>query len=165
VRSPARDAVLVVGGLVLGVAAVLVARASGYALPWLVAVPAGLAVGVLAAIGLRLPHLDPEKLEPQFEDRTGTVVALADLSALHFAVRAAAADPDRFQQRVRPRLAQVAVDLLWQRHGIDYRTPEGHEAARNLAGPLTWALLTAPPDALDLTPRSLSDWLDEMEKL
>jgi hypothetical protein len=59
----------------------------------------------------------------------------------------------------------VAVNLLWQRHGVDWRTPDGHEAARDLTGPLTWALLTAPPHTLELTPRSLSDWLDEMEKL
>jgi anti-sigma factor RsiW len=164
-RPPVRDAAAVVGGVVLGVVAVVVARAAGADLPWLVAVPAGLAFGVLAAIGLHLPHHDPGTLQPEFEDRTGTVIALADLSALHFAVRAAATDPDRFEQRIRPRLYEVAVDLLWQRHGVDFRTPEGHEAARDLSGPLTWALLTAPPDILELTPRSLSDWLDEMEKL
>jgi hypothetical protein len=160
-----RSAAAVVCGALLGVAAVVVARLSGVDLPWLVAVPAGLGLGVLAAIGLRLPHTVPGRLEPQVEDRTGAVTTLADLSGLHFAVRAAAADPDRFEQRIRPRLCEVAADLLWQRHRVDWRTPEGHEAARNLAGPLTWALLTAPPHTLELTPRSLSDWLDEMEKL
>ena len=160
-----RDAATVLGGVALAVVAVLVARGTGFDLPWLVAVPAGLGLGVLAAIGLRLPHLDPARLEPEVEDRTGPVIALADLSGLHFAVRAAATDLDRFEQRIRPRLCAVAVDLLWQRHGVDFRTPDGREAARDLAGPLTWALLTAPPAVLHLTPRSLSDWLDEMEKL
>jgi hypothetical protein len=164
-RPPVRDAVAVGGGAALGVVAVLVARAAGFDLPWLIAVPAGLALGVLAAIGLHLPHSDPGTLQPEFEDRTGTVIALADLSALHFAVRAAATDRDRFEQRIRPRLCEVAGDLLWQRHGVDVRTPDGHEAARDLASPLTWALLTAPPYVLDFTPRLLSDWLDEMEKL
>src|SRR4051812_9714413 len=160
-----RSAAAVLGGVLLGVAAVVAARLSGVDLPWGVAVPAGLGTGVLAAIGLRLPHSDPGRLEPDVEDRTGAVTALADLSGLHFAVRAAGADPDRFEQRVRPRLCEVAVDLLWQRHGLDWRTPSGHEAARHLTGPLTWALLTAPPRTLLLTPQTLSDWLDEMEKL
>jgi hypothetical protein len=164
-RPQARDAAVVTGGVVLGIAAGLVARASGFDLPWPVAVAAGLGLGVLAAIGLHVPHLDPAALVPDEEDRTGALIALADLSGLHFAVRAAATDADRFEQRIRPRLAEVAGDLLWQRHGVDVRTPHGREAARDLTGPLTWALLTAPPDTLPLTPRSLSDWLDEMEKL
>jgi hypothetical protein len=165
VRPPWRDAAAIAGGVVLGVAAVLVARWQGFDLPWLVAVPAGLGVGVLGALGLHLPHLDPSSLEPQFEDRTDAATVLADLSELRFAVRAAESDPERFEQRIRPRLCAVTADLLWQRHGVDVRTPNGQEAARDLAGPLTWAMLTAPPYALDFTPRSLSDWVDEMEQL
>jgi hypothetical protein len=165
VRSPWRDVAAIAGGSVLGVAAVLVARWQGFDLPWLVAVPAGLGVGVLGAIGPHLPHLDPSSLEPQFEDRTDVATVLADLSELRFAVRAAASDPERFEQRIRPRLCAVTADLLWQRHGVDVRTPDGQEAARDLASPLTWELLTAPPHTLDFTPRLLSDWVDEMEKL
>jgi hypothetical protein len=161
----ARSLAVVVCGVLLGVAAVVVARLSGVDLPWVVAVPAGLGLGVLAAIGLRLPHADPAALEPHVEDRTGTAIALADLAALHFAVRAAATDLDRFEQRIRPRLCTVTADLLWQRHGVDVRTPDGSEQARLLASPLTWALLTAPPYALQFTPRLLDNWLDEMEKL
>jgi hypothetical protein len=160
-----RSVAAVLGGAALGAVAVVVARLSGVDLPWLVAVPAGLGLGVLTAIGLRLPHTDPGRLEPQGEDRTGGVTALADLSGLHFAVRAAGTDPDRFELRIRPRLCAVAVDLLWQRHGVDFRTPSGREAARNLTGRLTWELLTAPPHILRFTPRDLWDWLDEMEKL
>jgi hypothetical protein len=160
-----RSGSAVLGGALLGVAAVVVARLSGVDLPWPVAVAAGLGAGVLAALGLRLPHSDPARLEPQVEDRTGGVTALADLSGLHFAVRTAGTDPDRFEQRIRPRLCEVAVDLLWQRHGLDWRTPSGREAARSHTGPRTWALLTAPPHTLQLTPQSLSDWLDEMETL
>jgi hypothetical protein len=160
-----QSAATVAGGVLLGVAAVVVARLSAVDLPWLVAVPAGLGLGVLAAIGLRLPHTDPAQLQPEVEDRTGGATALADLSGLHFAVRAAGGDPDRFEQRIRPRLCEIAVDLLWQRHGLDWRTPSGREAARHLTGPLTWGLLTEPPHTLRLTPQSLTDWLDEMEKL
>src|SRR3954466_3477930 len=160
-----RSAAAVVGGAVIGVAAVVVARLSGVDLPWLVAVPAGLGLGVLTAIGLRPPPPAPGRLGPQGEDRTGGVTALAALSGLHFAVRAAGTDPDRFELRIRPRLCEVAVDLLWQRHGLDWRTPSGREAARSLTGPRTWALLTAPPHTLGLTPPDLSAWLDEMEKL
>ena len=162
---PSRDAAAIAGGVALGVAAVLVARWQGFDLPWLVAVPAGLGVGVLGAIGLHLPHADPGSLEPRFEDRTDAATVLADLSELRFAVRAAESDPERFEQRIRPRLCAVTADLLWQRHGVDVRTPDGQESARDLTGPLTWALLTAPPRTLDFTPRLLSDWVDEMEKL
>ena len=162
---PARSAATVLGGGVLGVAAVVVARLSGFDLPWTVAVPAGLAAGVLAAIVLRLPATDPDPLEPVFEDRTDPAVTLADLAGLHFAVRSAGTDPDRFEQRVRPRLCGVAVELLWQRHGLDWRTPAEREAARAVLGPRTWELLTAPPHSLRLTPQSLSAWLDEVETL
>ena len=50
----------------------------------------------------------------------------------------------------------------------DYRWIDPSELATSDVVPWAldvWALLTAPPDTLDLTPRSLSDWLDEMEKL
>jgi len=158
-------AAAVVGGAVLGLVAVVIGRLSGFDVPWVVAVPAGLAAGVLTAVALRVPHLDPARLEPLVEDRTASAVPLADLSALHFAVRGAGGDPDRFEQRIRPRMCAVVVDRLWQRHGLDWRTDAGREGARAVLGPLTWSLLTGPPHTVRLTPQSLASWLDEVETL
>jgi hypothetical protein len=165
VNARTRGAAAVAGGVVLGVVAVVVGRASGFDLPWPVAVPAGLAAGLLVAVALRVPHLEPARLEPQVEDRTASAVPLADLSGLHFAVRGAGGDPARFEQRIRPRMCAVAVDRLWQRHGLDWRTDAGREAARAVLGPLTWSLLSDPPHTVRLTPQTLSAWLDEVETL
>jgi len=157
---------VILGGVVLGVTAVVVARLSGFSLPWLVALTAGLAAGIVVAIGLRGTAPDPGPLAPEVEDRTaGPASTLADLSSLHFAVRTAGSDPDRFEQRIRPRLCGLAVDSLWQRHGLDWRIPADRDAVRAVVGPQTWTLLTAAPHTLRLTPAALSTWLDELETL
>jgi hypothetical protein len=78
---------------------------------------------------------------------------------------AASRDPERFENRLRPRLAALAVELLWQRHALDWRTAEGRAAAAGLLGPATTALLTAPRGALTPTPATVSRWLDELEAL
>ena len=95
--------------------------------------------------------------------RPGT--ALGDFGALHFAVQGAAGDRDRFEQRVRPRLSALAIELLWQRRGLDWRRDADQLPARAVLGPQSWALLTAPEHTLRLSPRSLDALLDELEAL
>jgi hypothetical protein len=164
--SPRAVAALAVcGGLLLGVGAVLTADLSGFTLPWLVGIPAGLAVGILTAVGVVLARTDPAELEPRAPERTAPVSPLADLGSLHLTVQSAGRDGDRFEHRVRPRLCALAVERLWQRHGLDWRRAADREVARAVVGPDTWALLTAPPHALACTPAALNRWLDELETL
>lgn len=160
-----RPVALVATGVVLAAATVLVLRLAGVVVPWWVALPAGAAFGVLAAVGASLPHSDAADLEPTSAAPTTATAALGDFGALHFAVQGAAADRDRFEQRVRPRLSALAVELLWQRRGLDWRRDADQLEARAALGPQTWALLTAPEHTLRLSPRSLDALLDELEAL
>lgn len=160
-----RSAVLVAGGLALAAGTVLVLRLAGVVVPWWVALPAGAALGALAAVAAHLPQTDPGELEPPASWPTTSSAALGDYGALHFAVQGAATDRDRFEQRVRPRLSALAVELLWQRRGLDWRRDADQLPAREVVGPHTWALLTAPEHTLRLSPRSLDALLDELEAL
>ena len=160
-----RSAALVLAGLLLAAATVLVLRLAGVIVPWWVALPAGAALGVLAAVAARLPQADPGELEPPPATRSAATSALGDYGALHFAIQGAAGDRDRFEQRIRPRLCALAVEVLWQRRGLDWRRDADQLPARGVVGPQTWALLTAPEDTLRLTPRSLDALLDELEAL
>lgn len=156
---------LVAAGIVLAAATVLVLRLAGVVVPWWVALPAGAAFGVLAAVAAALPHSDAAELEPPSGTPTTATAALGDFGALHFAVQGAAGDRDRFEQRVRPRLSALAIELLWQRRGLDWRRDADQLPARAVLGPEAWALLTAPEHTLRLTPRSLGALLDELEAL
>jgi len=156
---------LVTAGVVLAAATVFALRLAGTVVPWWVALPAGAAFGVLAAVAASLPHSDAVDLEPASGGPTTASAALGDFGALHFAVQGAARDPDRFEQRVRPRLSALAIELLWQRRGLDWRRDADQLPARAALGPQTWALLTAPEHTLRLSPRSLDALLDELEAL
>jgi hypothetical protein len=160
-----RSALLLTGGLALAAGTVLVLRLAGVIVPWWVALPAGAALGVLAVVAAHLPHSDPGELEPPASSPSTATSALGDYGALHFAVQGAAGDRDRFEQRIRPRLSALAVELLWQRRGLDWRRDADQLPAREVVGPRTWALLTAPEHTLRLSPRSLDALLDELEAL
>ena len=158
-------AVAVAAGVAAGGAVILLGHLLGVLIPWQVALPAGAAAGVLLSIGAGLASPDPGDLEPPSRPLPGTTSALGDFGALHFAVQGAAGDPERFEQRIRPRLCALAVDRLWQHHGLDWRLDAHQLPARRVVGPHTWALLTAPPYSLQLTPAALDSWLDELEVL
>ena len=157
---------VVLGGLALGAAAVPTARYWGTDLPWAVALVAGLVVGVLVAVGLGTPATDAPPPEdaprPAGPDPNA---GLGDLSVLVFTLDGASRDAERFETRLRPQLARLAVDRIWHAHGLDWQTPAGRAAAEPLLGPHTRALLTAPPGSLRLTPAALLDWTEELEQL
>ena len=154
-----------VGGAAFGAVAVPVARLAGLVLPWQVPVTAGLAAGLLIGLAIAVPLPGVGAIEPASGATPATGSMLADLRALHFAVQTTGRDPDRFEYRLRPRLCELAVDRLWQGHGLDWRDEADRPAAQEALGPRLCALLTAPPHTLRLTPHSLSEWLDELEKL
>lgn len=155
----------VLGGALLGVVAVVVGRLAGTDVPWLVAVPAGAVAGVLVAVALSLPTSTPPAPPLPDVPPVPSAAGLGDLASLVFTLEGAARDGERFETRVRPRLAALAVDRIWLSHGLDWRTPAGRAAAEPLLGPHVRALLTAPPRTLRLTPAAVADWTKDLEQL
>lgn len=156
---------LAVVGAALGVLAALIAHAVGAGMPWPVPVVAGLVAGALVAAALRLPTADPELPDPSGPPAAATTTSFGDLGSLRFGVEQDSRDPDRFETRLRPRLAALAVERLWQRHRLDWRTDGGRAAATDVLGPDLLALLTAPPHTLRLTPQTLTRWTRALEDL
>jgi hypothetical protein len=155
----------VLGGLALGAAVVPAAGYVGTDVPWAIALVAGLVAGALLAIGLGTPATDPLPPEDERPPGPDTNAGLGDLGVLEFTLDGASRDPERFETRVRPQLARLAVDRIWHARGLDWHTPEGRAAAEQVVGPHTRALLTQPPGSLRLTPQALSDWTEELEQL
>ena len=153
------------GGLALGAVVVAVGRAAGFAVPWPVALLAGLAVGAGAVLALTLPPDDPLPAAPPVPAAHAGSTAFGDLGSLWFLVEADAQAPARFEVRLRPRLTALAVERLWQRHRLDWRTDAGRAAALPLLGPGLTDLLTAPPHTLRLDPPALQRWVSELEDL
>ena len=58
------------------------------------------------------------------------------LTSLESRLSWGSADPDRFRERVRPELVDLATDLLRTRRGIDLRTQP--ERARRILGEPLW---------------------------
>jgi hypothetical protein len=165
VSRRARAVLLPVAGALLGLAAVGIAHAgAGVDLPVLVPVLAGLGAGLLAAVARELPTADPVPATGDAPARTSSA-AFGDLGALRFAVDQDSRDAERFETRLRPRLAALAVERLWQRRGLDWRSDAGRAAALDVLPPDLVALLTAPPHTLRLTPRSLDSWIRDLEAL
>ena len=161
-RTPA---LLALAGLALGAVAVGVARAAGHALSWPVALAGGLVLGVAAALAVVLPGDDPAPVPPDVPAAPAVAGTFGDLARLRLVVEADVRDPARFEGRLRPRLTGLAVERLWLRHRLDWRTDEGRAAALALLGPELTALLTAPPGTLQPDPGTLLRWTRELEDL
>jgi hypothetical protein len=155
----------IAGGAALGGVATLIARAVGAQVPWSVPVLAGVVAGGLVAAAARLPAGDPELAVPSGPAAASLTASFGDLGTLRFIVEQDSRDGDRFQTRLRPRLAALIVERLWQQHRLDWRADADRAAAADLLGPELLALLAAPPHTLQLTPRTLSRWTRALEDL
>jgi hypothetical protein len=153
------------GGAVAGAVAAVAGEMAGLGLPWAVTVPTGLVIGVLAGTAGRLPPGDPDSAPATVQTTSAVTTAFGDLGALRFSVEQDSRDADRFEVRLRPRLSALAVERLWQRHRLDWRTDAGRTAARPLLPPGVLELLTAPPHTLRLTPQTLARWTRDLEDL
>lgn len=91
---------------------------------------------------------------------------ITDVAALEAVLRTAEGDQDRFDQRVRPLLAGLTVELLRQRTGLrwDGEAVE-RAAARERLGPELWLLLTAPEEGITASRSSVRSWIEGMERL
>lgn len=156
---------LALAGAALGAVATAIAHAVGAQVPWAVPVVAGLVAGALLAVAVRLPNADPELPAPNGPAPVAATTSFGDLGSLRFTVEQDSRDADRFETRLRPRLAALAVEQLWQRHRLDWRTDAGRAAATPILGDDLLALLTGPPHTLRLTPQTLTRWTRALEDL
>lgn len=134
-------------------AIVLVAAAAGAAAVWLLGRGLDLrvrtdlcaAAGLAAALCWRLARLVvplPEAPPPPVEDEPPGDGLLV-LSSLESRLSWGAGDPDRFAERVRPLLVELAADRLRSRRGVDPSTDPEH--ARTILGEPLWQLMAGPP--------------------
>ena len=103
-----------------------------------------LAVGVAAALCWRLVRLTappPEPLPPAAEAEPAGDGLLV-LTSMESRLSWGATDPDRFRERVRPLLVELATDRLRSRRGVDPRTDP--DTARAILGDPLWTLMTGP---------------------
>jgi hypothetical protein len=152
-------------GAAVGAGATLVARTVGADVPWSLPVVAGLVAGVLLALALHLPNADPDVTAPLRPAVPATTASFGDLGGLRFTVEQDSRDAHRFETRLRPRLTGLVVERLWQRHRLDWRAQTDRAAATQLLSPDLLALLTAPPQALRLSPKALARWTRDLENL
>ena len=101
--------------------------------------------GVAAALcwrltRLALPPTEPEEYRPEPDPPDDGLLVLTSLESR---LSWGATDPDRFRDRVRPLLADLATDRLRSRRGVDPRTDPEH--ARQILGEPLWTLMTAEP--------------------
>ena len=145
--------------------AAAIGSAAHAGVPYGVTVPAGLALGAVCGALFWLPSADPWVVPPDAPDAPTEISSFGDLPGLRFAVEQASRDPDRFETRLRPRLAALVTESLWQRHRVDWRTDSGRATALDMLSPDLVALLTAPARSLRVTPKTLTRWLRDLEEL
>jgi len=160
-----RLARMLLGGAGLG--------ALGYGLTLLYRTGTPLAVclgaGVLLALALALVRglpVDPSANDderPTRQPPRPQRASFGDLHTLELRLRASEGDQDRFDQRVRPYCAAIAVELLRQRHGLDW--PVDRDRVEAVAGAGVWLLLTTPPGAIPASRARLATWIRELEEL
>ena len=160
-----RLARILLGGLGLG--------ALGYGLtllyrtgtPLTVCLGAGVLLALVLAMVRGLP-VDPRHDEddrPTSQPPRPQRASFGDLHTLELRLRAAEGDQDRFDQRVRPYCAAIAVELLRQRHGLVW--PVDRDRVEAVAGAGVWLLLTSPPGAITASRARLATWIRELEEL
>lgn len=112
-----------------------------YRARWDLCVVAGAAVALCWRLTrLVLPPSEPVPSGPGLEPGGDGLLLLTGLEGR---LSWGAADADRFRDRVRPLLVELADDRLRTRRGVDPDTDPEH--AREILGEPLWQLRTAPP--------------------
>lgn len=139
--SARREALLAVAVAAAGGALVrLVAYGSDLRARLDLCVVAGLAVGVCWWLARRVvPPPDPLPPATEADQRPP---GLLPLTSLESRLSWGSSDPDRFEERVRPLLVELAGERLRSRRGVDPRTDPDH--ARTILGDPLWTLMTGP---------------------
>jgi len=100
---------------------------------------------------------------PVAPDRPAPDDGLIQLTVLEHRLAWGSVDPDRFRERVRPMLVDLAVERLRSQHGVDAATQP--EDARRILGESLWQMVTGPPPSRCLTRPELSRLVEAMERI
>lgn len=154
-------AAVLLGGAVAGGAVWLLFQLGPYRARPDLCVGAGLAV----AASWRLARLvsPPPQALPATPHREAPDDGLIELTSLEHRLSWGSVDPDRFRERVRPVLVDLAVERLRSRHGVDPVTRP--EDARRILGESLWQLMTGPPPSRPPTRPELSRLVEDLERI
>lgn len=153
-------AVLLVGAAAGGAVWLLFLLASYRARADLLVV-AGLAVAVTwRLVRLTVPPAQVTVPPPR---REAPDDGLLVLTSLEHRLSWGSVDADRFRERVRPVLVDLAQERLRSRHGVDPATQP--DQARRILGESLWQLMTGPPPGRSPSRPELSRLVDELERI
>lgn len=162
-RRVAREVVVVLAvGVGAGGAVWLLFLLASYRARPDLCIAAGLAVAatwrlVTATLPPPRPALPAPEVPSPPED------GFVELTSLEQRLSWGSVDEDRFGQRVRPLLVDLALERLRSRHGVDPATEPEH--ARRILGESLWQLMTGPPAARCPSRSELSRLVDDLERL
>lgn len=149
-----------VAGAVGGGAVWLLFQLASYRARADLCVAAGLALAVCwQLVRLAAPPAEPPP-EPYRRPRPDD--GLLRIAPLEHSLSWGSVDADRFRERVRPMLVELATDRLRARRGVDPVTQPEH--ARDILGEPLWQLMTGPPGPCP-TRAELSGLVDALERI
>jgi hypothetical protein len=162
-RGAGREAAAVLlGGTAAGGAVWLLFQLASYRARPDLCLAAGLAVAATWRL-VRATAPPPGQALPPPHRPAAPQDGFAELSSLEHRLSWGSVDPDRFRQRVRPVLVDLALERLRSRHGVD---PATHpEQARRILGEQLWQLMTGPPPARCPSRPELSSMVDDLERI
>jgi hypothetical protein len=161
-RRRARElGLLLVGAAVAAGALWLAFRAGSYRAHLGLCLAGGFAVAACWRLAVAVAQPGPEVLVPG--DRPAPDDGLIALASLEHRLSWGSVDPDRFRERVRPVLVDLALERLRSRHGIDPATQP--EEARRILGESLWQMVTGPPPSRCPTRPELSRMVAELERI
>jgi hypothetical protein len=161
-RKALREAgLLLLGGVAAGGALWLAFFLSSYRARIELCVVGGLAVA--ACWRLVMAVLPPPQAVPALPKRPAPDDGLIELTSLEQRLSWGSVDPDRFRERVRPVLVDLAVERLRSRRGVDPATQP--EEARRILGESLWQMVTGPPPSRCPTRPELSRVVEELERI
>lgn len=152
---------VLLGAAVAGGALWLLFFAASYRARLDLCAAAGLAVAacwrLVAAVSPPVPGAFDLPPRPAPDD------GLIELTSLEHRLSWGSVDPDRFRERVRPVLVELALERLRSRHGVDPATQP--EDARRILGESLWQMVTGPAPSRCPTRPELSRLVDELERI
>jgi hypothetical protein len=138
--------------------------AAAYAVDYRAAPVLCVVVGLTVGLSWRLARLvvpPPDPL-PELAPNETRDEGFLLLTSLESRLSWGGSDPDRFRDRVRPELVELAADLLRTRRGIDLRTEP--DRARRILGEPLWQLITRTPTRSP-SRAELSRLVDALERI
>ena len=160
-RTLPEAGLLLLGGAAAGGALWLLFFLSSYRARIDLCVVGGLAVAACWRLVVAVPP--PPQVVPDLPQRPAPDDGLIELTSLEHRLSWGSVDPDRFRERVRPVLVDLALERLRSRRGVDPATQP--EEARRILGESLWQMVTGPPPSRCPTRPELSRLIEEMERI